>query len=220
MNEVDCYPQNNTDLKTMNRLLRHRLRNLCAGVTMTVDRIVQLAEHNHPDLAGRCDIVKIEMDRLQILTERMDLLYDTLPPVRKITLFELMTEIRGWFVSSFPCCDLVLDGPVEAVEIGLGSYLLTVLKELLLNAGEATADQRVKLKWSVGMNGAIGFEVINSLRESVPANINLSLPQPFVTSKSRHDGLGLAIIRRLGYAGDFNIELFADAKEFKAKVIL
>ena len=225
MNEFNnkSYPCNVTDIITVNKRLRHRLRNLCAGVTMTTDRIAQLVEDLHPDLSMRCQVVKEEMLRLQVLTERMDLLYEILPVPESISLLELITELRAFFTQKFPFCNLILNGPQQDVSFKFGSYLLIALTELLQNVGECNSNSDLYMKWSIDGNNVF-FSVENILNEPFFKEVNLETPAPFITNKTRHDGLGLAIVQRLVLALDGELNLKIDKKEdvetFIAKVSL
>ncbi|UDQ97164.1 hypothetical protein AAEX28_08960 [Lentisphaerota bacterium WC36G] len=193
------YPINVTDIKILNKRLRHRLRNLCAGVTMTTERIAQLAEDIHPDLSVRCHVVKEEMQRLETLTDRMDLLFEVLPMPESLSLLEVITELRAFFTQSFPFCNLILKGPQQDVTFRYGSYLQIALTELLQNVGESDSNSDLFLSWDTEEK-KITFTIKNKLPRHFFDEVNLENPVPFVTNKSRHDGLGLPIAKRLAIA--------------------
>ena len=200
------YPKDSIDLRQMNRALRHRLRNLCAGVKMTIDRVADTAAKTHPQLADRCRIINSEMDSLQRFTERLDLLFDTLPQAHPKSLFELLSSLREVFVKSFPLCAFELDGPECDIAFPKGSWIYAVLIELVRNAGEAAgSDGRVSFSWSLS-EGSIAFEIVND-GLPIPQDIPLDPPQPFHTPKSRHDGLGLAIAFRICKEASFGLDL-------------
>lgn len=188
------YPEGNIDFRKMDRVLRHRLRNLCAGVKMTIDRIAETTSKTHPQIGSRCDIIKSELDNLLTFTDRMDMLFDNLPEAQRKSLFETVSELRSFFVKNFPLCSLELNGPQAAVVFRHGSWLISVLRELLLNAGTAAGSNGlVKFTWTEGPQ--VSFTVSN--QGNIPSEIPLSPPQPFNTRQSRHDGLGLAIAFRI-----------------------
>jgi len=200
------YPKGSLDLRKMNRALRHRLRNLCAGVKMTMDRIGSTAASTHPQLVDRCRIIVSEMDALQNFTERMDLLFDALPPAQPRSLFEIVSELRESFVKSFPFCSLELEGPEMEAAFPKGSLIQKVLEELLANAGEAAgANGSAKLKWGVD-GGSFVFEIVNGGAQ-IPSDIPLDPPEPFHSPKSRHDGIGLAIVCRICKESHFKLVL-------------
>ncbi len=200
------YPKDSIDLRQMNRALRHRLRNLCAGVKMTVERVADTTGKTNPQLADRCRIINTEMDSLQRFTERLDLLFDILPQAQPKTLFEILSTLRDSFVKAYPLCSLELDGPECDVAFPKGSWIHAVLKELLQNAGDAAgADGKVFFSWKLS-DGSFLFEIVNG-GASIPEDIPLAPPQPFHTPKSRHDGLGLAIAFRICNESSFGLDL-------------
>lgn len=189
------YPEGNIDFRKMDRILRHRLRNLCAGVKMTIDRIAETTSKTHPQLGSRCDIIKSELDNLQSFTDRMDMLFDVLPEPRKKSLFETVSELRSFFVKNFPLCSLELNGPEANIVFRHGSWLINALQELLLNAGAAAGSNGlVKFAWTDAP--CVSFTIGNQ-GKNIGREIPLSPPQPFNTQQSRHDGIGLAIVFRI-----------------------
>ncbi len=201
-----AYPEDALDLRRMNRTLRHRLRNLCAGVKMTIDRVADVVGRDNTQLGDRCLLIKAEMDALQGFTERMDLLFDVLPQPGPLSLFEVLSELREDFVKSFPLCAFELEGPECDVAFPKGSWLLIALKELLRNAGEAAgAEGSVSLSWRLEKD-SFSLEIVNG-GEPFPPDTPLNPPQPFLSPKSRHDGLGLAIAFRICNEAAFKLDL-------------
>jgi len=194
----DKYPASAMRLQSMNRVLRHRLRNLCAGVRMTVERIAKVTGTTHPDIPNRCKIICTELDNLQEFTDRMDLLFDNLPASCQMPLFELITELRSRFSKKNPLLSLELDGPEENISIKNGSWFVTALEELLDNAAEAAgAEGHVKMTWAVD-NADQSFRIaIENPSEPIGPEIPINPPVPFHTERSRHDGLGMAIAYRI-----------------------
>jgi two-component system nitrogen regulation sensor histidine kinase GlnL len=192
------YPENNIDLKLMNRVLRHRLRNLCAGVKMTMDRIASVTKESHPELGGRCDIIKAELDNLQAFTERMDLLFDALPSPESASLFTIISGQREDFAKEFPFCALDLNGPELDASLIHGSWVSLALKELISNAGEAagSSEGTVSLTWNQTADCPLEFTIENN-GSGLPEEIPATPPEPFNTQKSRHDGIGMAMAFRI-----------------------
>jgi signal transduction histidine kinase len=206
------YPKDVIDLRQMNRALRHKLRNLCAGVKMTIDRISDTAGKSSPQLVDRCRIIKTEMDSLQRFTERLDLLFDALPQQQPKTLFEIVSFLRESFVKGFPYTSLELDGPEIEAGFPKGSWLQAALLELLLNAGEgAGLEGKVRLAWALDSEG-FSFSIENG-GAGIPPEIPLDPPVPFHTPKSRHDGIGLAIVHRICKEAPFRLDLSVGRSE-------
>ena len=189
------------DRHRMNRIIRHRLRNLCAGVKMAVVRIAEQTSETHPQIGDRCSIIVSELDSLETFSSRMDLIFDPLPVPEPLTLTELISLLRAFFVQKFPFSTLLIEGEEGNSSCIHGSWGLVVLKELLTNAGEAAGfDHDVTLGWNLAEK-TISITVKNS-GEPIPSEIPVNPPQPFFTVKSRHDGLGLAIAERICRAMD------------------
>ncbi len=179
----------------MNKIIRHKLRNLCAGVKMAIDRIAEQTIEINPKISERCSIITSELDNLENFSVRMDLLFDSLPPPDCLSLFEIISLSRNFFIQRFPFCTLSINGNQDDIKFIHGSWLLTAIKELLINAGEANEiDGEVKLSWDFENEQSIRLE---NCGDSIPDEIPLNPPQPFFTLKSRHDGLGLAIADRI-----------------------
>eukprot|EP00828_Plagiopyla_frontata_P047724 TRINITY_DN8910_c0_g1_i2.p4 TRINITY_DN8910_c0_g1~~TRINITY_DN8910_c0_g1_i2.p4 ORF type:complete len:159 (-),score=13.84 TRINITY_DN8910_c0_g1_i2:41-517(-) len=104
------YPCKNMDHYIMNRVLRHRLRNLCAGVKMTIERIAASTMQSNPQIGSRCDIVAAELDSLREFTDRMDMLFDRLPSPEVKSLFMMITDMRMDFLKNYPFCNFEING--------------------------------------------------------------------------------------------------------------
>jgi len=201
------YPESCIDLNLMNRVMRHRLRNLCAGVKMTANRIAETTKETHPRMSSRCDVIVSELDNLNEFTNRMDLLFDTLPGTTDRSLFDIISKLRGDFTQKFPFSTLRFDGPEISLSFPHGSLLELALSELLDNAGEAAANnETVTLKWECDKNFI--FKLTNT-GESIPEEIPYNPPVPFNTLRSRHDGIGLSIAYRICKA--LGSELFIES---------
>lgn len=209
------YPDSHLNTRTMNRVLRHRLRNLCAGVKMTMDRIIKVTGTTFPDMTARCDVVKAELDNLEEFTCRMDLLFDKLPAGEPKNLFEVVTEIRSTVSKKYPFCSIDLNGPEAEVVFQHGSLLLVALKEIALNAGEsanAVDNGSVAISWNHDDSGGFSFTIANS-GSNIPQDIPIDPPEPFNTLRSRHDGLGMAIAYRICAILEGKLSVVNDEKD-------
>jgi len=200
------YPGDCIDLSQMNRVIRHRLRNLCAGVKMTANRIAETTKETHPRMSSRCEVIVSELDNLQEFTDRVDLLFAPLPSSTEKSLFEVISSLREEFMQTHPFSTLEFDGPESTVSFPNGSLIATCLSELLANAGEAASDNgNVQLSWSI--ENELTFTITNN-GSKIPDEIPIDPPQPFNTLRSRHDGIGLSIAYRICKA--LESELFID----------
>ncbi len=204
MNEEN-YIEENIDLKLMNRVLRHRLRNLCAGVKMTSERISKTIQDTHPRMSARCDIVVSELDNLEEFTQRLDLVFDTLPNPSSLSLFEIINMSRLKFVDKFPFSTLELYGEELKMDFKNGNLIQIVVEELLMNAGDATIEGRISLNWKI-IENELQIWICNDAQ--IPKEIPIDPPQPFNTNRGKHDGIGLAIAHRIieSIGSEFKIE--------------
>ena len=188
MNTIERNDANpDLDVNRMNRIIRHKLRNLCAGIKMTIDRISDQTSQTFPQVGERCSIVTTELNKVEEFTDRMDLIFDPLPVFEQYSLHDLISVCQSNFVQNFPFSSLSLDGKVDEIRFIHGTWIMIALNELLNNAGEsAGTNGSVDLIW----RGNSDFEIllINS-GESFPDQIPTEPPLPFFTTKSRHDGL-------------------------------
>ncbi|MEN9362226.1 MAG: hypothetical protein RL095_3761 [Verrucomicrobiota bacterium] len=192
----DPDPLDVSDAAAMNRVLRHRLRNHSAGMKMTLGRIQDALSAAGSPLADRCVLMQSELENLELFTRRLDLAFGILADPESSTLLETVSRCRRYFVENFPYCDFVMQGEEAELRLVDGPLILTGLKELLANAGEACSlEGRVSFAWEI-LPGQLRFSVGNSSDSPLPPDIPLAPPRPFRTTRGRHDGLGLVIVRR------------------------
>jgi signal transduction histidine kinase len=191
------YPFDVLDASQMNRILRHRLRNLCAGFRMALELTLEQIGQSHPQIGERCSLMLSDIDDLLGMTEHLDLLLAELPAPEPLALREIVAALRKELARRFPHCCLEMHGPQEEVMLPQGAWFLVILRELLLNAGEAAGrDGRVEFSWQI--RPSLQFEIVN--RGAWPADVPLMPPRPFLTKRSRHEGIGLSIAHRFALA--------------------
>jgi signal transduction histidine kinase len=194
---IENYPLDGHATFQMNSIVRHRLRNLCAGMKMAVERIVDQVGSTYPQITEISPLMIAELNSLQVFTDRADLLFDRLPPAARKCIGEVVSTARREFCEQFPDTVLHLDFPDTDTDHAVehGNWLLVILRELLHNAGEAAgAAGEVELTWAQAAGAKI---VVTNSGLEIPADIPLAPPLPFFTRRSRHDGIGLAIVARL-----------------------
>jgi len=188
------YPEDTVDLTLMNRRLNHRLRNFCTGMQMVVQAI-ETYPQDQAKILEKCPLVQAELDRLMTLTRRLDLLFEVLPPAAEMSVADLMENARFEFAHDFPLCNLDIDAPLTKGPLSGGGMLDIALKELLANAGTAAGvDGSVTLRWDVESGDTI---CITNTGEQLPDDLAIDPPVPFASNRSRHDGIGLAIVHRV-----------------------
>jgi signal transduction histidine kinase len=163
------------------------------ALELTLEQIGQ----SHPQIGERCSLMLSDIDDLLVVTERLDLLVAEFPVPEPLTLSEMLETLRKELERRFPHCFLEMLGPQEDVMLPQGSWYLVILRELLLNAGDAAGrDGQVEFSWQI--SPALQFEIMN--RGSWPADVPRTPPRPFLTKRSRHEGIGLSIAHRFALA--------------------
>ncbi|OGV47484.1 MAG: hypothetical protein A2X46_14270 [Lentisphaerae bacterium GWF2_57_35] len=197
------------DLTRMNRVLRHRLRNLASGIKSTVAYLSQeLAGRLAPQELEYFPLVLNECDALSDLTSRMSLLFDELPPGSDMMAGDWLQELSVRFHDRFPTSLLAVEAAAEFQAVALSSpaWLSAAAMELLTNAAEAAPAKLVRLKGLVD-----GGDAVLRLQDSGPGIREEELAQcfkPFYTTKVRHLGIGLGIAGR--WAGRLKGQLKAE----------
>lgn len=197
-------------LQQMNRVLRHKLRNHSAGMKMTLTKISNFLKQEKNPLADRCYLMNEELDSLMTFSTRMDLVFSDIEEIYPQSLFDVAFKCRDYFIKTFPLCNFELNGGEDKIIFPEGNLLLILLKEALNNAGEAAGTEgHISLKWTIN-DEFFCFSIINN-GEILPQNIPTNPPKPFFSPKSKHDGLGLAIIHRI--CSYLSAELSLDSME-------
>lgn len=209
-----AYPRDVLDTHEMNRTLRHRLRNHCAGMKFTVDALVEDAGDLHPEVEPKCLMMADELTRLLRFTERMDLLFDQLPTAAPSTVREVLQRGVEAFARQFPWCDLRVEGPDADLALEQGNWFAIALNELLVNAGEAAGrDGEVRVLWQVE---PVFAATVVDVGSPWPDKIPRSPPVPFFTTRGQHDGIGLAIAYRFSRALAMDMDIITQVPEVVA----
>lgn len=191
-----AFPPERFDSYQLNRIVRHRLLNLAAGVKMAMTRIEEVTTAAFPELGDTCVMVKDEITDIERFTRRLSLICDHMPPPEPMPFMIILANARDQFRRRFPFVELVFRGIEVAVDIDAGNWLALALEELLINAGEATSSDSVTVTWH---QSPVLTIIVENQSGEFADTIPLSPPRPFFTSRSRHDGLGLAIVQRMCY---------------------
>lgn len=207
------YPVHTLDIPEMNRTLRHRIRNVCAGMKMSLDAMEPRMPQDQT-IVERLKLMHQDLDRLQEFTERLDLLFERLPSPQPASVNDMVANLRDFFKKRFPLCPVDWDGPGSQAQLLCASWFELALRELLTNAAEAAGhDNQVKMVWQVDPD--LEFAVVNT-GEAWPEHVPTAPPVPFTTTKGRHDGIGLCIVRRLCEALDTDMTVHTDMPELTA----
>jgi signal transduction histidine kinase len=208
------YPRDVLDTHEMNRTLRHRLRNHCAGMKFTVDALAEDAGGLHPEVEPKCVMMADELSRLLRFTERMDLLFDQLPAPEPSTIRTVLADSVEGFGRQFPWCDVQVEGPDSDRDLERGSWFSIAWRELMVNAGEAAGrNGEVRVLWQVE---PVFAATVIDVGSPWPERIPRSPPVPFFTTRGQHDGIGLAIAYRFARAAGLDLEVMTSVPDVVA----
>jgi signal transduction histidine kinase len=175
-------------------VIRHRLRNFCAGMRMAVAALLDNQELQSIHDRQRLAIMREELDDLLRFADRLSFLFGPPPEPHPGVLAELLAEMEAFFAERFPLCAFEMTGERSQAVMPAANWLSVVLRELLANAGEAAGRTgAVRLFWRLQPDLAFGVATYGA---SWPPEVPAFPFRPFCSARSRHDGIGMAIVQR------------------------
>ncbi|MCE9524304.1 MAG: PAS domain-containing protein [Alphaproteobacteria bacterium] len=197
---------------SMAAILAHEIKNPLSGIRGAAQLIEQNASESDRTLTR---LICEETDRIRKLVDRMEVFTDRRPlDAKPVNIHEVLDHVKHLAKSSFARGVTFTESydPSLPFVMGEKDRLIQVLLNLVKNAADAVAGQsdgeivlqtafRPGVHLTVGATRdklALPLEV--SVRDNgtgVPADIQASMFEPFVTSKARGAGLGLAIVAKI-----------------------
>ena len=190
------------DLCRMNKVMRHRLRNFASGIKNAVSLMEgELKDLMPPESREYFPLIQGECDQLQVLTERLSLVFDPKCPQRVAARTDVqpqpvdaivrrvLEEIR----KTFPAAEIQVsaEDALRSRTISGGTALVLALCEMICNAIEAARNKPVLLQCEE-QDGELACRVVDQgagAGPGDPAQIFL----PFHTTRGKHTGIGLMI---------------------------
>jgi two-component system nitrogen regulation sensor histidine kinase GlnL len=197
---------------SMAAILAHEIKNPLAGIRGAA----QLIEQNAPEQDRMLTrLICEESDRIRKLVDRMEVFTDRRPLERRpVNIHEVLDHVKNVAKSGFARDVAFVESydPSLPPVMGEKDRLIQVFLNLVKNAADALigrTDGEIMLQtaYRPGVHLAVGgtrdrlalpLEV--SIRDNgagVPAEIQSSMFEPFVTSKAKGQGLGLAIVAKI-----------------------
>lgn len=196
-------------VQTMSAMIAHEIKNPLAGIRGAAQLLEQTASEDDKELAR---LIRDESDRIRELVERMDMFAPGhLPQVEPVNIHSVLDHVRKSAEAGFAChVTFEQDYDPSLPEVaGNHNQLVQLFMNLVKNAAEAvdaeqghiilttsyqpglrvTADgvrRRLPLLVTVEDNGC-----------GIPAELQASLFDPFVSGKTHGSGLGLAIAAKI-----------------------
>ncbi len=197
---------------SMAAILAHEIKNPLAGIRGAAQLIEQNATEDDRALTR---LICEETDRIRKLVDRMEVFTDRRPiEARPVNIHEVLDHVKQLAKSSFGRAITFVDkyDPSLPSVMGDRDRLIQVFLNLVKNAADAIAGQKdgeivLQTAFRPGVHLTVGgsrdrlalpLEV--SVRDNgagVPAEVQASMFEPFVSSKPKGAGLGLAIVSKI-----------------------
>ncbi|MEQ1867723.1 MAG: ATP-binding protein [Micropepsaceae bacterium] len=197
---------------SMAAILAHEIKNPLAGIRGAAQLIEQNASEGDRTLTR---LICEETDRIRKLVDRMEVFTDRRPiEAQPVNIHEVLDHVKRLAKSSFGRTITFVDkyDPSLPPVTGDRDRLIQVFLNLVKNAADALADQKggeivLQTAFRPGVHLTVGgsrdrlalpLEV--SVRDNgagVPSEVQASMFEPFVSSKPKGAGLGLAIVAKI-----------------------
>ena len=195
----------------MAAVLAHEIKNPLAGIRGAAQLIEQSVTENDKALTQLiCD----EADRIRALIDRMESFGDTRTiPRAPVNIHEVLDRVRKVAQSSFAKGVPILEtfDPSLPAVLGDRDQLIQVFMNLVRNAADALPESGGEITLTTGYRPGVRFgaavagerlslplEVtVRDNGSGVPADLVPHIFDPFVTTKPRGSGLGLALVAKI-----------------------
>ncbi len=211
---LDRQMQHRSAVRSMNGMaavLAHEIKNPLAGIRGAA----QLLEDSVPEgERGLTQLICQESDRISALIDRMEAFGDTRPiPRRAVNIHEVLDRVCKVAGTSFAREINFVENfdPSLPDVLGDRDQLVQVFLNLVRNAADAVPEQggeialttgyRPGMKVSAGASGPLtGLPLEVTVRDNgagIPNDLKPHIFDPFVTTKPRGSGLGLALVAKI-----------------------
>src|SRR6185312_3206153 len=195
----------------MAAVLAHEIKNPLAGIRGAAQLIEESGTENDKALTQLiCD----ESDRIRALIDRMESFGDTRAiPRTPVNIHEVLDRVRKVAESSFAKGVTIVENfdPSLPAVLGDRDQLIQVFMNLVRNAADALPEAGGEITLTTGYRPGVRFgaavagerlslplEVtVRDNGSGVPADLVAHIFDPFVTTKARGSGLGLALVAKI-----------------------
>ena len=198
-------------LHGMAAVLAHEIKNPLAGIRGAAQLLEDVVPDQEKELT---QLICQESDRISALIDRMEAFGDTRAlPREPVNIHEVLDRVRKVAFTSFARHVNFVEAfdPSLPAVLGDRDQLIQVFLNLVRNASDAVPDQngeitlttgyRPGVKVSAGHAGSrYGLPLEITVRDNgsgVPADLLPHIFDPFVTTKTRGSGLGLALVAKI-----------------------
>ncbi len=204
----------------MGRMIAHELKNPLAGIKGAA----QLLRDDVSTQEGRSliDLISSEIDRVRRLLDRMETLGDDNAEMNeRVNIHEVLRQARRVIQSAHPSLSFTERyDPSLPETIGHGDSLIQAILNLIKNASEAVDNKGEIILETSFRAGVKGREKDGQYARYLPIEVRIidngigiasdqqsQIFQPFVTTKSGGQGLGLALVSKVAQAHGGAVEV-------------
>lgn len=199
-------------VSAMAAVLAHEIKNPLAGIRGAAQLIEQNAGEEDRALTK---LICVETDRIRALVDRMEIFSDVRPVKREpVNIHEVLDHVRRLAESSFARgakMSAAYDPSLPPV-MGERDRLVQVILNLVKNAADAVegrSDGEIQLLTAyrpgvhLSVSGArdrVSLPLEITIRDNgagIPPDVLPAIFEPFVTTKSKGTGLGLALVAKI-----------------------
>jgi nitrogen fixation/metabolism regulation signal transduction histidine kinase len=191
------------------RLLSHEIRNPLTPIRLSVERLEQKSRERNPDLPGLVErssrTILEEIDALdRIVTEFSDFARMPAPKLRRASLNRLITDVVHEYLPPGTRVEHELSLDPAGDEWRFDPDLMRrAFGNIVKNSVEALGARPGRVKAATSRQGDRLVVVFSDNGPGVPAEVRSRAFEPYVTTKARGTGLGLAFVRQVvaGHSG-------------------
>lgn len=197
----------------MGRMIAHELKNPLAGIKGAAQLLRD--DVSTEEGLGLIDLIGSEIDRVRRLLDRMETLGDQSPEnTENVNIHEILRRARKIIQSADPSLMFTEKyDPSLPFAIGDSDSLMQALLNIIKNASEAVGENGEIIMETAFRSGVTGPSQNGQDGQSLPIEIRIidngpgidrerqdQIFQPFVTTKSGGQGLGLALVCKVAQA--------------------
>ena len=195
----------------MAAMLAHEVKNPLSGIRGAAQLLEQTVTPEDRELTK---LIRVEADRICALVDRMGIFSDSAPLRREaVNIHQVLDHIRRLAENGFARQVHIEERYDPSLPPVLGNHdqLVQVFLNLIKNASEAVPEKGGKITITTSFQQGVHFAVSGSESrfqlpivvtvqdngEGIPKDLEDHLFDPFVTSKPKGSGLGLALVAKI-----------------------
>jgi len=191
-------------------MLAHEIKNPLAGISGAAQLLEMNADENDRELTA---LIREEAARIEAILEQVDQFGDLRPPAREpVNIHDILDHAKRAATAGYASHVRFKEeyDPSLPMTVGDSTQLMQVIQNLLKNAAEAAPKAGGVITLSTAYRTGVKIATGGGKRESLPLHVTVTdngpgvpddlkpnIFDPFVTSKSKGTGLGLALVSKV-----------------------